>query len=208
MSSTTEDQGELINQHRPKGDWVQPDSNEPTKREFIHLLAAGTAAAAGAGIVIPLVSQLAPDAAVRALAQKEVSVAGVEPGQAVKTIWQGKPVFIRRLTEDEQATDDGVAMATLKDAQARNDNIGTADATLENRIQQGGFVVVLGVCTHLGCVPLGTETGENRGDFGGWFCPCHGSHYDSLGRIRKGPAPTNLPVPPLEFLSETNIRLG
>jgi ubiquinol-cytochrome c reductase iron-sulfur subunit len=210
MSTTHEypnEQGEIINEHRPKGDWVEP-AGDPTKRDFIHLVAGGAAAAAGVGIVIPLVAQLAPDAAVRALATKEVSLAGVEPGQAVKTIWQGKPVFIRRLTEREVATDDGVSLGELKDADARNENVGAAEATAENRVQQGGFVVVLGVCTHLGCVPLGTDTGENRGDYGGWFCPCHGSHYDSLGRIRKGPAPSNLPVPPLEFISDTTIRLG
>ncbi|GGY39008.1 ubiquinol-cytochrome c reductase iron-sulfur subunit [Parvularcula lutaonensis] len=192
----------------PKGDWVQPDSSEPTKRDFIHLLAGGLAAAAGVGIVIPLVAQLAPDAAVRALATKEVSVAGVEPGQAVKTIWQGKPVFIRRLTEAELEADAQTPLSALKDKDARNANIPNGLATVENRTVDGGFVVVTGVCTHLGCVPLGTEPGENRGDYGGWFCPCHGSHYDSLGRIRKGPAPDNLTVPPLEFISDTTIRLG
>ena len=204
MSSTSETStaGEL------KGDWVTPEaSGEPTKREFIHLLAGGTAAAAGVGVLIPLVSQLAPDAAVRALAQKEVSIAGVEPGQAVKTFWQGKPVFIRRLTEPEFATDEDVPLADLKDSDARNANV-SGEATIANRTQRDEYVVVTGVCTHLGCVPLGTDAGENRGDYGGWFCPCHGSHYDSLGRIRKGPAPDNLAIPPLEFISETTIRLG
>lgn len=192
----------------PKGDWVQPDSSEPTKREFIHLLAGSTAAAAGVGIVIPLVAQLAPDAAVRALAQKEVSIAGVEPGQAIKTIWQGKPVFIRRLTDAEMAKDADTPLSALKDTDARNANIGSGEATLENRTAQQSFVVVTGVCTHLGCVPLGTAAGENRGDYGGWFCPCHGSHYDTAARIRKGPAPTNLEVPEYEFTSDTVIRVG
>lgn len=212
MSSTPqnpEHQGQEVNKQRPKGDWVTPDaSGEPTKREFIHLLAVGTAAAAGVGIVIPLVDQMNPDAAVKALATKEVSVAGVEPGQAVKTIWQGKPVFLRRLTEREIAQAQDTPLSALKDKDARNENIGSAQATVENRVVQGGFMVVLGVCTHLGCVPLGTEPGENRGDYGGWFCPCHGSHYDSLGRIRKGPAPDNLGIPPLEFITDTTIRLG
>lgn len=205
MSSTAE----TPDHQGPAGDWVNPDgSEEPTKREFIHLLAAGTAAAAGVGVVIPLVSQMAPDAAVRALATKEVNLDGVEPGQAIKTIWQGKPVFIRRLTEQEKETITETPLTALKDTDARNENIGSADATLDNRMQQGDYVVVLGVCTHLGCVPLGTDAGENKGDYGGWFCPCHGSHYDALGRIRKGPAPDNLGVPPLEFLTETQIRLG
>ena len=203
MSSTPETANNTL-----KGDWVQPDGEEPTRRDMIHLVAGGAAAAAGAGIVIPLVAQLAPDAAVRALATKEVSLAGVEAGQAVKTIWQGKPVFIRRLTDEERATDEATPLAELKDDDARNKNLSAGEASLDNRVQAGGYVVVLGVCTHLGCVPLGTASGENRGDFGGWFCPCHGSHYDNLGRIRKGPAPTNLEVPPLEFLTETMIRLG
>ncbi|MEM1380948.1 MAG: ubiquinol-cytochrome c reductase iron-sulfur subunit [Pseudomonadota bacterium] len=188
------------------GDWVQ--SEEPTKRDFIHLLAGGMAAATGAGIVIPLVAQLAPDAAVRALATKEVSLAGVEAGMAIKTFWQGKPVFIRRLTEEEAATAQETNLSALTDKDARNDNLSGAEATFENRVQEGGYVIVTGVCTHLGCVPLGTAAGEAKGDFGGWFCPCHGSHYDALGRIRKGPAPANLAVPPVAFLSETQIRLG
>ena len=181
---------------------------EEGRRDFIHLLAGGTAAAAVIGMIIPLVHQLNPDAAVRALATKEVDVSAVEPGQAIKALWQGKPVFIRRLTERELASDEETPLSALEDSDARNENLGGAEATVENRIQQGGFVVVLGVCTHLGCVPLGTDSGDNRGDYGGWFCPCHGSHYDSVGRIRKGPAPQNLDVPPLEFLSETTIRLG
>jgi len=191
----------------PKGDWVT--SEEPTKREFIHLLAIGMTAAAGAGVVVPLVGQMAPDAAVRALATKEVSIAGVEPGMAIKAFWQGKPVFIRRLTDAERTGDAETPVASLKDKDARNDNLsGSADADLANRTMNDEYVIVTGVCTHLGCVPLGTAPGENRGDYGGWFCPCHGSHYDSLGRIRKGPAPANLTVPPVEFLSDTTIRLG
>ncbi|MEM9838305.1 MAG: ubiquinol-cytochrome c reductase iron-sulfur subunit [Pseudomonadota bacterium] len=201
MSSTSQ-----TNDNGLPGDWVT--SEEPTKRDFIHLLAGGMTAAAGAGVLIPLVGQLAPDAAVRALATKEASLEGIEPGMAIKTFWQGKPVFIRRLTTEEQAVDADTPLAQLKDKDARNDNTGTAEATLENRAQRGEYVIVTGVCTHLGCVPLGTAAGENRGDYGGWFCPCHGSHYDSLGRIRKGPAPENLPVPPVEFLSDTQIRLG
>jgi ubiquinol-cytochrome c reductase iron-sulfur subunit len=208
-SDATEPQGVKINEQRPRGDWVTPNPHEePTKRDFIHLLAGGTAAAAGVGIVIPLVAQLAPDAAVRALATKEVDISAVEPGQAVKTIWQGKPVFIRRLTESELAEEATTPMGALKDQDARNANASGAAADVEGRVVQNGFVVVTGVCTHLGCVPLGTASGENRGDFGGWFCPCHGSHYDSLGRIRKGPAPDNLAVPPLTFLTDTVIRLG
>lgn len=204
MSATSDNAGQSF-----KGDWVEPDqSGEPTKRDFINLLATGMAAGAAAGIVIPLVAQLAPDAAVRALATKEVSVDGIEPGQAIKTIWQGKPVFLRRLTEEEIARAGETNLSALKDRDARNANLSSGDATVEARMAQSSFVIVTGVCTHLGCVPLGTSPGENRGDYGGWFCPCHGSHYDALGRIRKGPAPENLPIPPLEFITETSVRLG
>ncbi|WP_081871333.1 ubiquinol-cytochrome c reductase iron-sulfur subunit [Parvularcula oceani] len=210
MSSTTNSTGGYeaeavrVSGSKPEGPTVEVDEG---RRDFIHLLAAGTAAAAGVGVLIPLISQLAPDAAVRALATKEVNISAIEPGQAIKVIWQGKPVFIRRLTERELAVDEETPLSALKDADARNENA-AGEATVENRIASGDFVIVLGVCTHLGCVPLGTDTGDNRGDYGGWFCPCHGSHYDSLGRIRKGPAPQNLAVPPLEFLTDTTIRLG
>lgn len=183
------------------------DQVDEGRRDFIHLLAGGTAAAAGVGMVIPLVGQMAPDAAVRALATKEVNIGAVQPGQAIKTIWQGKPVFIRRLTEAERATADETPISALKDKNAENDNV-DGEATSANRLAKDDFVIVLGVCTHLGCVPLGTAEGEIKGDYGGWFCPCHGSHYDELGRIRKGPAPTNLAVPPLEFISDTTVRLG
>ena len=197
MSSTTEG--------RPHDVEIEVDEG---RRDFIHLLAAGTAAAAVVGVAIPVITQLAPDAAVRALATKEVDISAVEVGQAIKVIWQGKPVFIRKLTDRELAKDEETPLSALKDTDARNENLGSAEATVADRVQENNVVVVLGVCTHLGCVPLGTDTGDNRGDYGGWFCPCHGSHYDSVGRIRKGPAPENLPVPPLEFLSETTIRLG
>ncbi len=177
------------------------------RRDFIHLLAIGTAGAAAAGVAIPVIGQMAPAADVRALATKEVDLSSVQPGQAIKVIWQGKPVFIRKLTEREIATDEATPMSSLKDRVARNANV-DGDAGVANRIARDDLIVVLGVCTHLGCVPLGTEPGENKGDYGGWFCPCHGSHYDAVGRIRKGPAPENLPVPPLEFVTDTTIRLG
>lgn len=183
------------------------DTVDEGRRDFIHLLAIGTAAAAGVGVTIPLVGQMAPDAKVRALATKEVNVGAVQPGQAIKTIWQGKPVFIRRLTETELETSAATPVSTLKDQNSENVNA-EGEATPANRVVKEDFVIVLGVCTHLGCVPLGTAEGENKGDYGGWFCPCHGSHYDELGRIRKGPAPTNLEVPPLEFVTENTVRLG
>lgn len=177
------------------------------RRDFIHLLATGTAAAAAVGIAIPVIHQMNPAADVRALATKEVSIAGVEPGQSVKVTHQGKPVFIRRLTEAEIAEASATPVSALKDKQSRNDNT-PGDATGEARLVQSDFVIVYGVCTHLGCVPLGSEPGEQKGEYGGWFCPCHGSHYDPFGRVRKGPAPENLPIPPLEFVTDTTIRLS
>lgn len=180
-----------------------------TRRDFIHLLAGGTAAAAGLGAVVTLVGQMAPAADVRALSTKEVDVGSVQPGQAVKVIWRGKPVFIRRLTEKERRAEAAVPVSAVPDRDARNDNV-AGDAVEDNRLARAGsdFVIVIGVCTHLGCVPLGTDAGENKGEYGGWFCPCHGSHYDALGRIRKGPAPYNLEIPQLEFVTDTTVRLG
>ena len=182
---------------------------EPTRRDFIHLFAGATAAVGGIGVVVPLVHQMNPDASVLALSTKEVDLSALEVGQAIKVFWQGKPVFIRRRTPEEIAEAEETPLSALKDKQARNGNIaGKADAEDENRVIKPEYIVVVGVCTHLGCVPLGTAQGEVRGDFGGWFCPCHGSHYDNSGRIRKGPAPENLAVPPYEFTSDTQIRIG
>ena len=182
---------------------------EPTRRDFIHLLAAGTAGMAGVGVVVPLVSQMNPDASVLALSTKEVDVSSVGVGEAIKVFWQGKPVFIRHRTPEEIADAEATPLASLKDEDARNANVASAaDAEDQNRATNPAFMVVVGVCTHLGCVPLGTEQGENRGEYNGWFCPCHGSHYDTSGRIRKGPAPENLPVPPYQFVTDTVIKIG
>lgn len=185
-----------------------PDT-EPTRRDFIHIFAGATAAVGGIGIAVPLISQMNPDASVLALSTKEVDLAALEVGQAIKVFWQGKPVFIRRRTPEEIAEAEETPLGDLKDKQARNDNLaGKADAEDKNRVEKAEYIVVVGVCTHLGCVPLGTAQGEVRGDFGGWFCPCHGSHYDNSGRIRKGPAPENLLVPTYQFTSDTAIRIG
>jgi ubiquinol-cytochrome c reductase iron-sulfur subunit len=155
--------------------------------------------------VWPLVHQMNPSADVRALSSIRVDVSGVSPGTQLTVKWLGKPVFIRRRTEEEVAAARQVDLSELPDADARNANIGSADASDENRSldETGEWLVMIGVCTHLGCVPLG-----NAGDFGGWFCPCHGSHYDTSGRIRRGPAPENLPVPVAVFEDETTILLG
>jgi len=189
-------------------------NGDGTRRDFIHLLAIGATAAGGAAVAWPFIDQFNPDASVRALASKEVDLSGVDVGQAIKVIWRGKPVFIRRRTEAEIDEARSVELSALKDKGARNENDEGADATDDARTTAADgqarpeWLVVVGVCTHLGCVPLGTGQGEAKGDFGGWFCPCHGSHYDTAGRIRKGPAPENLPVPPYAFLTDTQIKIG
>ncbi len=182
---------------------------EPSRRDFIHLLAGSFTAVGAAGVVWPLVSQMNPDASVLALSTTEVDVSGVEEGAAIKVVWQKKPVFIRHRTKAEIAEAEATNVASLKDSNARNDNLsGALEPTDENRRVKSEWMIVVGVCTHLGCIPLGTGEGESRGNFNGWFCPCHGSHYDIAGRIRQGPAPENLLVPPYEFLSDTKIKIG
>ncbi|MEZ5895119.1 MAG: ubiquinol-cytochrome c reductase iron-sulfur subunit [Parvularculaceae bacterium] len=188
---------------------------EPTRRDFIHLLAGSVAVVGGVGVVVPLVDQMNPDASVLALSTKEVDLSAIEIGQAIKVMWQGKPVFIRRRTAEEIKEGEETPLSALKDPIARNDNLDAkAEATDDDRViaadgvARPEWLIVVGVCTHLGCIPLGTAQGEVRGDFNGWFCPCHGSHYDTAGRIRKGPAPENLPVPPYQYVSDTVIRIG
>lgn len=188
---------------------------EPTRRDFIHIFGVAVTAVGAVGVAVPLVDQMNPDASVRALATKEVDLSSVEPGQAIKVMWQGKPVFIRRRTEEEIRDAGAVQLGALKDEAARNDNLPAgAPATDKDRVTDAEgkvrpeWLILVGVCTHLGCIPLGTAQGEVRGDYGGWFCPCHGSHYDLAGRIRKGPAPENLRVPPFQFVSESSIRIG
>ncbi|HEX2520245.1 MAG TPA: ubiquinol-cytochrome c reductase iron-sulfur subunit, partial [Castellaniella sp.] len=150
-------------------------------------------------------------ASTQAMASTEVDISPVQPGQAITVMWRGKPVFIRNRTEDEVKAAKAVKLADLKDPVARNGALPeSARATDENRTKSGkeNWLVMVGICTHLGCIPKGQGIGDAKGDFGGWFCPCHGSHYDTAGRIRLGPAPQNLAVPPYEFLSDTHIKIG
>jgi ubiquinol-cytochrome c reductase iron-sulfur subunit len=182
---------------------------EPTRRDFIHILATTTAVVGAAGVAVPLIHQMNPDASVLAMSTKEVDLSALEIGQAIKVMWQGKPVFIRRRTAEEIKESEQTPLSALKDPKARIANQpANADAEDDLRVLKPEYIVVVGVCTHLGCVPLGTAQGEVRGDFGGWFCPCHGSHYDNSGRIRKGPAPENLAVPKYQFVTDTTIRIG
>jgi ubiquinol-cytochrome c reductase iron-sulfur subunit len=171
----------------------------PRRRDFIHIATVSFAGAGAAAVVLPLVSQMAPSEDVLALSSSEIDISAIQPGQAIKTTWRKQPVFVRNLTPTEIAAANKVAAADLRDVQ-----------TLGERTKVGkeNWLITLGVCTHLGCVPLGAAEGEAKGDFGGYFCPCHGSHYDTAGRIRKGPAPTNLVVPPYEFTSDTVVMIG
>ncbi|GGX39239.1 ubiquinol-cytochrome c reductase iron-sulfur subunit [Tateyamaria omphalii] len=182
------------------------EDHEGTRRDFLYYATAGAGAVTAGAAIWPLVNQMNPSADVLALSSIRVDVSAIEPGTQLTVKWLGKPVFIRRRTEEEIQAARDVDLADLPDDIARNDNLGEVDASDSNRAmdEAGEWLVMMGVCTHLGCVPLG----DGAGDFGGWFCPCHGSHYDTSGRIRKGPAPTNLPVPVAEFVDETTILLG
>jgi ubiquinol-cytochrome c reductase iron-sulfur subunit len=178
-----------------------------TRRDFIYYATAGAGAVITGAAVWPLVNQMNPSADVLALASIRVDVSTVDPGTQMTVLFQGKPVFIRRRTEAEIEAARAVSVDDLIDAEANNGNFeNPVPATDENRTldEAGEWLVQSGVCTHLGCVPVG----DGAGDFGGWFCPCHGSHYDTAGRIRKGPAPRNLPIPAAEFVDETTIQLG
>ncbi|AMS41333.1 ubiquinol-cytochrome c reductase iron-sulfur subunit [Aminobacter aminovorans] len=183
------------------------DTSEPNRRDFLYV-ATGMAGAVGAAAVAwPFIDQMRPDASTLAASSVEVDVSSITPGMSLTVKWRGKPVFIRNRTPEEIKAAQEVPMADLKDPVARNANISSdAQATDIDRTAGEGrenWLVMVGVCTHLGCVPLGQQ-----GDFGGWFCPCHGSHYDTAGRIRKGPAPENLHIPNFQFLSDTTIRIG
>ncbi len=206
---------------------------EPTRRDFLYI-ATGTFGAVGAALSAwPFISQMNPSAAVLALAAIEVDISAVQPGQAITVMWRGKPVFIRRRTPKEIEEAESVPLSDLPDQLARNANFpADAPATDANRLspyvsagttsQAAGapspeaapaaegakqekteWLVVVGVCTHLGCIPLGYQ-----GSYGGWLCPCHGSQYDTAGRIRQGPAPENLAVPPYAFLTDTRVKIG
>jgi len=175
------------------------DGEGVRRRDFINIAAVSFAGVGAATVVLPLINQMNPPADVLALASIEVDISKIAPGQAIKTMWRKQPVFVRNLTPAEIQAANRVPLGELRDPQS-----------LAERTKPGkaNWLITLGVCTHLGCVPLGTGEGENRGDFGGYFCPCHGSHYDTAARIRKGPAPLNLHVPDYNFTSDTVVQIG
>jgi ubiquinol-cytochrome c reductase iron-sulfur subunit len=185
---------------------LSQDDEQATRRDFLYYATGGTGAVVVGAAVWPLVNQMNPSADVQALSSIEIDISDIEPGTQITVKWLGKPVFIRRRTEREINLAREIEIAELPDNLGRNANVSGADADDKNRTldEKGEWLVMMGVCTHLGCVPLGNGAGE----FGGWFCPCHGSHYDTAGRIRKGPAPENLPVPLASFINDTTIKLG
>ncbi|MFN0264467.1 ubiquinol-cytochrome c reductase iron-sulfur subunit [Tepidamorphus sp. 3E244] len=180
------------------------DTSEPTRRDFLFIATGAVGAVGAAAAVWPFINQMNPDASVQALASIEVNLDAIDEGSAITVLWRGKPVFIRHRTAQEIEEARSVDINDLPDQSAENANLPAGEpATDENRAEKPEWLVMVGVCTHLGCVPLGQQ-----GDFGGWFCPCHGSHYDTAGRIRKGPAPRNLDIPEYTFVSDTTIRIG
>ncbi|MFV0382888.1 ubiquinol-cytochrome c reductase iron-sulfur subunit [Paracoccus sp. (in: a-proteobacteria)] len=182
------------------------DDHVGTRRDFLYFATAGAGAVATGAAAWTLVNQMNPSADVQALSSIQVDVSGIEVGTQLTVKWLGKPVFIRRRTEQEIQEGRAVQLNELIDQNAENPNKPGEPALDQNRTldEAGEWLVMIGVCTHLGCVPMG----DGAGDFDGWFCPCHGSHYDSAGRIRRGPAPENMHIPVAEFLDDTTIKLG
>jgi ubiquinol-cytochrome c reductase iron-sulfur subunit len=165
---------------------------EPTRRDFLFIATGAMAAVGAAAVVWPLISQMSPDASTLAMASSEVDIGAIPVGQIVTVKWRGKPVFISHRSAKEIQEAQNVDVATLRDPQPDS-----------ARVKKPEWLIVIGVCTHLGCIPMG-----HQGDYGGWFCPCHGSVYDTSGRIRKGPAPLNLLIPEYSFLTDTKVKIG
>jgi ubiquinol-cytochrome c reductase iron-sulfur subunit len=178
-------------------DTTHGGSDSGTRRDFINLLVNTTAVFGAAAVAWPIISSLNPSKDVLALSSIEVDISQIEVGQAITVKWRGKPVFIRRRTPEEIKEAEDVDVSTLRDPQPDS-----------ARVQKPEWLILVGVCTHLGCVPQGQKPSEPRGQFGGWFCPCHGSEYDTSGRIRRGPAPLNLAVPTYVFETDSLVKIG
>jgi len=193
-------QGKVMGTTTGTADHQTPAEAEGVRRrDFINIAAVSAAGVGGVAVLLPLVSQMAPSKDVLAESTTELDLSAIQPGQAIKAVFRKQPVFVRNLTQAEIDAANKVDVGSLRDPQT------LAERTKEGH---GNWLVTMGVCTHLGCVPLGAAEGEVRGEFGGYFCPCHGSHYDTAARIRKGPAPANLVVPEYEFKSDTVIQIG
>jgi ubiquinol-cytochrome c reductase iron-sulfur subunit len=169
------------------------------RRDFINIAAVSAAGVGAVAVLLPLISQMSPSSDVLAESSTDVDLASIQPGQGIKAVYRSQPLFVRRLTAKEMTEADAVPMSALRDPQT------LAERTKPGKTQ---WLITMAVCTHLGCVPLGITSEENRGEFGGYFCPCHGSQYDTAARIRKGPAPKNLEVPDYAFTTDTAIKVG
>lgn len=187
------------------------DEDDPSRRDVILIGAAAFAAIGGAMVLWPLLDQMNPDASTLSLATIDVDLAPIEEGQAITVMWRGKPIFIRHRTAKEIDEANEVKIDQLIDPLARNANLSDdAPATDANRAATDKlpWLIMIGICTHLGCIPKGQGVGDYKGEYDGWFCPCHGSQYDSAGRVRVGPAPQNMYIPPYTFTSDTKIKIG
>jgi ubiquinol-cytochrome c reductase iron-sulfur subunit len=170
-------------------------SAEPTRRDFLYIATGAVGAVGAAAVAVPMISQMNPDAStIAAGAPVEVEIGAIAEGQVIKVFWRGKPIFINHRTKKEIEEAKNVNLASLPDPQPDSARV---------KAGKEQWQVLIGICTHLGCIPL-----AHQGEYDGYFCPCHGSQYDTSGRIRRGPAPSNLPLPPYEFLSDTKIRIG
>ncbi|WP_092864380.1 ubiquinol-cytochrome c reductase iron-sulfur subunit [Hyphomicrobium facile] len=190
---------------------VSTEALEPNRRDFLVVAGNAFVAVGAASLLWPFIQQMNPDASTMALSSVEVDLSPVKEGQAITAMWRGKPIFIRNRTKAEVEAAENVDVKTLPDDNARNENLpGDEPGTDANRTIKGheNWIVLIGICTHLGCIPKGQAMGDERGEYGGWFCPCHGSVYDTSGRIRKGPAPRNLEVPTYAFTTDTKIKIG
>ena len=180
-----------------KNKQLEPDKDSNNRRDFLYL---SSITIGGVGVAVfmwPFLKSMNPAEDTLALGSTEVDLSDISIGQSITVKWRGRPVFIRRRTQEEIVEANSVDVASLRDPMEDKD-----------RVQQEEWLVLEGVCTHLGCVPLGQKVSDTKGEYNGWFCPCHGSHYDSSGRIRKGPAPENLAVPPYTFISDLTIKIG
>ena len=176
---------------------LDADKDSKNRRDFLYLSSITVGGVGVAAFMWPFLKSMNPAEDTLALGSVEIDLSNILVGQSITVKWRGRPVFIRRRTQDEISEANNVDIASLRDP-----------IEDKNRVQQEEWLILEGVCTHLGCVPLGQKMSDTKGEFGGWFCPCHGSHYDTSGRIRKGPAPDNLPVPPYKFITDTVIQIG
>jgi ubiquinol-cytochrome c reductase iron-sulfur subunit len=190
---------------------IDEQNGEITRRDFIYIATTAFAAIGAAAALWPAIDQMNPDASALSLASIDVDLAPIQSGQAITVLWRGKPIFIRNRTADEIKKAKETPVSALKDGDAQIMGASASlPATDENRTKPGkeNWLVMIGICTHLGCIPKGQGAGDEKGPYGGWFCPCHGSMFDTSGRIRQGPAPRNLEIPPYQFVGGTKIKIG